>query len=326
MAKIRLQELKYLVREIIREEISDIKLWYHGGDDKIDKFENKPPKNRRDNVSGFYFTKYKEKAKSFGKEVTTVELKIKKPFILGKSLVTDKMIEIYRKELHKENDYLDMYGSWIQEKCNYFKDKSQMSYTGLNGDAQQKVFKSGEYDSVIDGDEICVFNSDDIIILNNINEEKKILNLTQEELNEILKGYIECALWTEEERLHDEVTIDMDDEEDMDEIEKLIFLKNKFDKKTFTSFISEDIDIDSRIDAYNDIKQFIKDSGNVAIKEAINENGLFKLGMDIWLTRNGHGSGFFDHNYENEEILIKSAKKLKEKNLIVGDDNKLYFE
>jgi hypothetical protein len=24
--------------------------------------------------------------------------------------------------------------------------------------------------------------------------------------------------------------------------------------------------------------------------------------MDIWFTRNGHGSGFFDHNYENEKI------------------------
>jgi hypothetical protein len=39
------------------------------------------------------------------------------------------------------------------------------------------------------------------------------------------------------------------DDEDMDEVEKLIQLKDKFDKKSFTSFVSEDIDIDSKIDA-----------------------------------------------------------------------------
>jgi hypothetical protein len=170
------------------------------------------------------------------------------------------------------------------------------------------------------------------IITNLINEsfidsQGNLMDLSQDDINQILNGYIECALWTEQERLEDEVTIDTDDEEydDMDEIEKLIQLKDKFDKKTFTSFVSEDIDINSKIEAYNDVKQFIKDAGDDAINEAINENGLFKLGMDIWFTRNGHGAGFFDHNYENEEKLINAGKKLKEKDLYVGDDGKLYF-
>jgi hypothetical protein len=170
------------------------------------------------------------------------------------------------------------------------------------------------------------------IISNLINEsfidsQGNLMDLSQDDINQILNGYIECALWTEQERLEDEVTIDTDDEEydDMDEIEKLIQLKDKFDKKTFTSFVSEDIDINSKIEAYNDVKQFIKDAGDDAINEAINENGLFKLGMDIWFTRNGHGAGFFDHNYENEEKLINAGKKLKEKDLYVGDDGKLYF-
>jgi hypothetical protein len=170
------------------------------------------------------------------------------------------------------------------------------------------------------------------IISNLINEsfidsQGNLMDLSQDDINQILNGYIECALWTEQERLEDEVTIDTDDEEydDMDGIEKLIQLKDKFDKKTFTSFVSEDIDINSKIEAYNDVKQFIKDAGDDAINEAINENGLFKLGMDIWFTRNGHGAGFFDHNYENEEKLINAGKKLKEKDLYVGDDGKLYF-
>jgi len=149
--------------------------------------------------------------------------------------------------------------------------------------------------------------------------------LSQDELNEIFKGYIECALWTEEERLRDEVTDELEDSEDMDEIEKIIHLKGKFEKGDFNSFISDDIDVDSRIDAYNDIKQFIEDAGDEAINEAIEENGLFKLGMDIWFTRNGHGSGFFDHSYENENILISAGKKMKGSDLYIGDDNKLYF-
>jgi hypothetical protein len=47
--------------------------------------------------------------------------------------------------------------------------------------------------------------------------------------------------------------------------------------------------------------------------------------MDIWFTRNGHGAGFFDHNYENEDLLINAGKNLKSKDLYVGDDGKLRF-
>ena len=47
--------------------------------------------------------------------------------------------------------------------------------------------------------------------------------------------------------------------------------------------------------------------------------------MDIWFTRNGHGSGFFDHSYENEKILMDAGHKLKGVDLYVGDDNKIYF-
>jgi len=153
-------------------------------------------------------------------------------------------------------------------------------------------------------------------------------NLSEEDIREIFRGYLECALWTEEDRLRDDVSVDTDsddDFEDMDEIEKLIRLKDKFNDKNFTSFISDDINVDSKIDAYKDIKEFILNAGDDAINEAIEENGLFKLGMDIWFTRNGHGSGFFDHNYNNEDLLINAGKKLKSVDLYVGDDGKLYF-
>jgi hypothetical protein len=160
-----------------------------------------------------------------------------------------------------------------------------------------------------------------------LSQSGSLEDLSQEDMNEILKGYIECALWTEEERLTDDATFDIDDEdyEEMSEVDKIINLKGKFDRKTFSSFVSDDIDIDSKIDAYGDIKKFIMTAGDEAIEEAIEENGLFQLGMDIWFTRNGHGSGFFDRNYENEDALMEAGRKLKSKDLYVGDDGKLYF-
>lgn len=150
------------------------------------------------------------------------------------------------------------------------------------------------------------------VVLNYLNEayvdyDNRLQDMKQEDINEILKGYIEAALWTEGERLHDE---------------KIIFIGEKI---PFAYFNFDDVDIDSRIDAYNDIKTFIKNAGDDAVQEAIDENGLSRLGVDIWFTRNGHGSGFFDHNYENEDVLMNAAKKLNSKDIYLGDDGKLHF-
>jgi hypothetical protein len=50
------------------------------------------------------------------------------------------------------------------------------------------------------------------------------------------------------------------------------------------------------------------------------------LAHDFWLTRNGHGAGFWDGDYEEEigEKLTKLAKTFPEVNLYVGDDGKVY--
>jgi hypothetical protein len=137
----------------------------------------------------------------------------------------------------------------------------------------------------------------------------KDFNISEKDLLEILNGYLEAALWTEEERLKDDYENEFNYSEDID----------------LGSFSVDDLDDNSKIQAYIDINRFIWDSGVDAIKEAIDTNGLFKLGMDIWLTRNGHGAGFFDHGYENEKSLMKSAEKLKGVDLYLGDDLKLYF-
>jgi hypothetical protein len=160
-----------------------------------------------------------------------------------------------------------------------------------------------------------------------IKEDITKLSLSQEELNDILKGYLETAIWTEEEQLSSEiVSIDDNDEDDENtELEKLIKIQNNFNSKPLLSFITDDIDVDSKIQAYNDIKKFLEGISKEAFDEAIKENDYFGLGMDIWLTRNGHGSGFFDRGYEHKEELEKAAKDLKESDLYITDDYKLAF-
>lgn len=159
------------------------------------------------------------------------------------------------------------------------------------------------------------------------------LNMTQDEINEILFGYLECAIFTEEERLQDELNEDeydegeYDDEDDDDEIEKLIRLNTKL-HTNFDGFIIDNFDIDSKLKAYNDIKQFLADAGEEAFRYAIEENGLGRLGHDIWYTRNGHGAGFFDHSYDPdiEEVLGEAGKKLRTTYMYIDGSDKLCFE
>jgi len=166
-----------------------------------------------------------------------------------------------------------------------------------------------------------------------INENQSLSNET---LKEIMKGYIACAIWTEEDILkseygqgfeHEFDSLDSSDKES-NELDKLIKIQSNMNKKTFDSFTEEDIDTDSIIQAYQDIKTFISNVNPQFIQIAIKEQGAERLGHDIWLTRNRHGAGFFDHSYDPdmEKALTKAAQDLKEVNLYIGDDGVLRFD
>lgn len=48
-------------------------------------------------------------------------------------------------------------------------------------------------------------------------------------------------------------------------------------------------------------------------------------GHDFWLTRNSHGSGFWDGDWGDKgDALTAASKKFKEVNLYIGDDGKIY--
>jgi len=60
------------------------------------------------------------------------------------------------------------------------------------------------------------------------------------------------------------------------------------------------------------------------LNDAIDEDSM--AGHDFLLTRNGHGAGFWDGDWEEsvEERLAEACKGYGEINLCVGDDGKLH--
>lgn len=52
-----------------------------------------------------------------------------------------------------------------------------------------------------------------------------------------------------------------------------------------------------------------------------------QVAHDFWLTRNHHGAGFWDGDYEEElgKTLTEIAQTFKETDAYVGDDGKIYF-
>lgn len=55
-----------------------------------------------------------------------------------------------------------------------------------------------------------------------------------------------------------------------------------------------------------------------------------QAGHDFWLTRNGHGAGFWDrpeiYGEQNADILTRMAKVAGTQNPVVGDDGLIYLE
>jgi hypothetical protein len=52
-----------------------------------------------------------------------------------------------------------------------------------------------------------------------------------------------------------------------------------------------------------------------------------QYGHDFWLTRNGHGAGFWDRGYEDAgDELSAAAEKFGELYPYVGDDGKIYID
>ena len=114
-------------------------------------------------------------------------------------------------------------------------------------------------------------------------------------MDDFLRAYIECALWSSCD----------DDGEPLDK-----------------NYGREDIAAEALVSMAEDCKQFAAD--NAADLEHAGQDA--QNGHDFWLTRNGHGAGFWDRGYRPEigRRLTDAAHAYGESDIYIGDDGKLY--
>lgn len=132
--------------------------------------------------------------------------------------------------------------------------------------------------------------------------------LTDDFARKIMLGYLEAALWTEEERIGQE------------------YKNLDFNVHNFTE--------DAEIDVYEDIRKFISGLSEKTVA-FLKSDGIepSQIGHDLWLTRNGHGAGFWDRGLDEEieEDIMDSIEEMRKERkwemiLYVGDDGRFSFE
>jgi hypothetical protein len=71
--------------------------------------------------------------------------------------------------------------------------------------------------------------------------------------------------------------------------------------------------------------RIVRDCAKFQDENDLSESGDSRAGRDFWLTRCGHGCGFWDGDWpETGEVLTKEAKAFGNVDLYVGDDGLIY--
>lgn len=115
-----------------------------------------------------------------------------------------------------------------------------------------------------------------------------------DDIEDILDGYIQCALWIEE----------FDDKYSFDDVDDKTL---NFARKEIGDFLDQ-----------------LEEEEILDVLQSEIDNS--QIGHDFWLTRNGHGAGFWDRDLED---VGKIASKVSEKfqNRYVYEQNgKIYIE
>jgi hypothetical protein len=113
----------------------------------------------------------------------------------------------------------------------------------------------------------------------------------------ILAHYLLCALWA---------SIG-DDDEPLDD-----------------SYSPDDVHLESQASALSDIEDLLGYIEHEGIDASWWSDE--QLAHDLWLTRNGHGAGFWDRGQDLPgKILTEYAQALGSSDAYVGDDGKVYL-
>lgn len=126
----------------------------------------------------------------------------------------------------------------------------------------------------------------------------------------MLGDYLIAAMWTD--------AVDSSDDDDTN------FLAAGYSVEDFG---------DGEVDrARSDIQRFIRIADERDLTSMILDHWPYP-GHDLWLTRNHHGTGFWDRFYDKSDPLsllgdelTEIADELGETGIYLGDDGKIYFE
>jgi hypothetical protein len=126
-------------------------------------------------------------------------------------------------------------------------------------------------------------------------------------INEALDAYIGAALWSSNDESDDSGGEPMDN-----------------------NYGPGDIASETLRKMRKDVKDFMVSNAELILNAEVNEQNWSRwalAGHDFWLTRNGHGAGFWDGDWMPRRIgeaLTKASKAYGEIDLYVGDDGKIY--
>lgn len=128
--------------------------------------------------------------------------------------------------------------------------------------------------------------------------------IDSEEARLALSGYLECARWSS----HDDGGDPFD--------------AAKYDGISW----SEDAQDAAQSDVYRFIAEHVVAARHF-MDATVPQLGWGQVGHDLWLTRNGHGAGYWDRGYAGPAIdtLVEGAKALGEVHICLSDDNELEF-
>ncbi len=121
--------------------------------------------------------------------------------------------------------------------------------------------------------------------------------IPSDRVDEVLKHYVATALWSTQ-------NIDHEEEHNLDE-----------------DFEYEDIDQRTLDGMRADVERFLSNNADDIEASGLEDS---QIGHSLWLSRNGHGAGFFDFSSEEADRLQEAASELGGTDLYPGNDGKIH--
>jgi hypothetical protein len=150
-------------------------------------------------------------------------------------------------------------------------------------------------------------------------EKSETVAVTEPEgLDEFLASYIEAALWSSTDNADDSGGEPLDKNYDEGDIASETLSKMRADCAAFLNHR-----LGGRLIA---IAEQLAERGHWALPGGSNCSVMEYAGHDFWLTRNGHGCGYWDGDWPKgiAEGLDKLAHEFGTFDLYVGDDGLIY--